>query len=180
VTDGAAGAKPRNDNVATAPPAQSREKAATAERKRPKAEVYTNDDLERLFGPAPAEVPSAAEAAAVTPIATPPATATSATTQDPLAQMEEARRATTERQQQIEEGERALTTAKERVTALEKRVLAVKNPFMARPTTPEENTEEWAGMNNVQRLSRSEEELNQARQQLEEAEAKLRQLRSGN
>lgn len=170
----------RSKTTAKTPPAGGRDAAAAAaaERKRTKAEVYTNDDLERLFGPAPAEVPASQDAVSAAPGIAPAAEKPTAEA-DPLAQMEADRAGASDRQKQIEDAERAVNAAKERVTALEKRLLAVKNPLLARPAPPEERAEEWAAMNNVQRLSQSEAELSQAREQLVEAEGKLRQLRAG-
>jgi hypothetical protein len=70
----------------------------------------------------------------------------------------------------IAEAEQAVAAARERVKELENRILALRNPYMARPEIPEEEKADWDSMGTGERIKNSEEQLAQARKDLEAAE----------
>jgi len=140
------------------------------------ATTYTNEDLERMFGPT--EAAPAGEAAAEKGrapahkggVATPDALATIA---DEVAREEMRKKLTAEAQAEI-----AAKTAE--VKKLEQRILRIKNPLLPRPEadmTPEE-IGEWNGLSATERVAATEERLQKARAELSEAEAKLAKLKS--
>ena len=54
-----------------------------------------------------------------------------------------------------------------RIAGLEKRILATRNPFLPRPVIPEAEAAEWAQLTAPQRVARTEEQIGEARRQLE-------------
>jgi len=155
------------------------EKSEKSEKKE-EAKVYTNADLRRPAAP-PATDGESADSAATPPSpaeqATEPATKAPAET-DPLAWIKDRQAQQAERERLTQEVELRLAEARTEVAAVEKRIAAIRNPFLAPPKPPEDD-EEWAGQDNVERLASSENELEEARRKLSEAEAELRELRSG-
>ncbi len=75
------------------------------------------------------------------------------------------------------DAENQVMQARQRITDLEKRKLALKNPFLARPDEPEENAEQWQAMDGDQRVHQTEIEMQSARDALAQAEAELDRLR---
>ncbi len=143
--------------------------------------VYTNEDLERMFGPSTAsdkkreEEPARAEESRA-PLGGAGAEARQAAERDPLGAIEEERAREADRNLRLAKAEREVAEAAARVKELEKRALAVRNPFLPRPELPPEEAEAWKGLSNEQRLERIEAALAEARKKLEEARARLAAL----
>ncbi len=157
------------------------------------AKVYSNTDLEQMFGGAPsAKKQEAPPAQGATPASEPservePESETEAETArvpvpaeqkgavDALLEREAAR---AEYAQSIADAELQVRQAQKRVSDLEQRQLAARNPLLPRPAAPEEGAEEWQAMNGAQRAARADEELRSAREALTEAEQELARLRA--
>jgi hypothetical protein len=135
--------------------------------------VYTNDDLGRLPPESPLPASTAAKKTA------PPAEAGVEKAPDPVQVMENEEARKDARQLQIAEAQRAVAAAEARVRDLERRALAVKNPFLARPEIPDEDRAAWDKMTAPERLKLTEDQLKAARDDLERAKARLDQLQSG-
>jgi len=164
----AAGKKPRK------PPLE--EKASPSKGAEP-VPLYTNEDLERMFGPSTgsgATPPSSATAQPGQPAAARPEDEKPS---DPLKAIEDEQAREADRKLRIAEAERAVAEAEARVKELEKRALALRNPFLPRPELPPEEAEAWKGLNNEERLERTEAALEEAKKALEEARARLASLR---
>ncbi len=171
--DAKAAAKPAETGQATTPPSE----APQAEQ--PSVHVYTNDDLERM-PPDPAwSSQPAKEKAGKEPPAREKAQEVPAKEADPLKQMEDEQARVEAQKLQIAEAEQNVANGYARVKELEQRLLEVKNPFLPRPKVPPEQAEEWNAMSVPDRVKRTEQDLAEAKKQLEDANAKLRQLRSG-
>jgi hypothetical protein len=141
--------------------------------------VYSNADLERMFGPPPP--PEPVETPARTAEGAGPGDANDAgESTSALDLLFERRDAARERDKALAEAEQQVADARKRVTELERRVLATKNPFLARPGPPEEGAEEWRQAGTPQRLQMAEQELQAAREAVTEAERKLAELRRSN
>jgi hypothetical protein len=147
-----------------------------AEKKEPEpGKVYTNADLERLFGPAPPPKtadgrPEDAEAAAGGDPKRP----------DALDAMQDEQARGRTRQLQAAEVEKVVADKRAEIERLEQRILRIRNPLLPRPEadlTPEEK-EEWKGLTAPQRVDLTQEQLDQARKELAEAEARLKKLKS--
>jgi hypothetical protein len=166
---------PETDEDRKASEAAGSEAKPDAEKKEPEpGKVYTNADLERLFGAAPA--PKAEEgksgAAETTAGATPKVPDALDTLQD-----EQARGKT--RQLQAAEVEKDVAAKRAEVEMLEQRILRIRNPLLPRPEvdlTPGER-EEWTGLTAPQRVDLTQKQLDQARKELAEAEARLEKLK---
>ena len=131
------------------------------------AVVYTNADLERLFGPpgpAPAEEAGSKQE-------------TGAERADPLKLIEEEKQQASDRQAKIAAAEKAVADAEANVRDLEKRILAVRNPLLPRPKLSEEEEEAQKGMDGAERVKRSQEQLEQARKEVDRAKAELARVR---
>jgi hypothetical protein len=144
--------------------------------------VYTNEDLARLSGSEPAP-PSGAPASGASASETDSGaeqTGASAPKEEKSAldQLFERQALREEHKQQVTKAADRVAAAKERIADLEKRALAVKNPFLARPEAPEEGAEEWERGNGPQRLKQTEDQLEAARDELAEAERALAELQS--
>ena len=133
--------------------------AKSSRQKAPGAETtYTNRDLERMFG-APA-------APATTP--------TSSDGDDSLNWLEEQRTARAERVANIVEAEAEVAAARKSLKNLEVQLLATRNPFSARPKLSEEEVEyRVQGEGAAARNRRTQVLVDEARQELKEAEARL-------
>jgi hypothetical protein len=159
---------------------------ADPEQESSETRVFTNEDLERLFGggeldeeparPSGEGSPAAGEAAVQRPAG--PATGGGAQAADPLQWMQQRETSEAERRQQIADAEAAVAAARQKVADLEKRLLAVKNPFLARPEIPDDEKSDWDGMSGPERASATEEQLGNARDELQKAEQELARLRS--
>jgi hypothetical protein len=144
-------------------------------------EVFTNEDLDRLFGGAGEEetvLPPAEGTPADGAVPAEAGPGEPAQPADPLQWMQDRSARAAERQQQIAEAEAAVSAATRRVADLEKRLLALRNPFMARPEIPDDEREEWDGQGAKERVDSTEEQLQQAREELQTAEQELARLRS--
>ena len=64
------------------------------------------------------------------------------------------------------------------ITDLEKRILAIRNPFLPRPVIPEDEAVEWSQLTAPQRVARTEEQIAAARRDLEAARARRERLTS--
>lgn len=160
--------------------AESPADPAAPEKKRSEAEVFTNEDLERLFGGAEEETVPPPDGAAPAEGAVPPETRPQEPAQpaDPLQWMQDRGDQAAERQQQIAGADAAVTAAKQKVADLEKRLLALRNPFMARPDIPDDEKDEWDGQGTKERVDTTEEQLRLAREELQTAEQELARLRT--
>jgi hypothetical protein len=134
--------------------------------------VYTNADLERLFGPpepAPAGgAPGDAEAA-------PQAAAKPA---DALEALQHQQASQKTRERQAAEVEKIVAQKEQEVQKLEQRILRIKNPLLPRPEadmTPQEK-EQWEGLSATERVEMTQKQLDQAKKELADAEAQLRRL----
>ncbi len=146
-----------------------------------KAKVYSNEDLVKLFGAPPeepgaeGEAPDAESRGAESPGATPPPGAEEGP--DPLTKLFDDQRRAQEHAAQVAAAETKVAEARQRIGDLEKRMLAVKNPLLARPAAPQDKAEEWKHSDGAERVKRTESELEQAQAALARAEAELEQLR---
>jgi hypothetical protein len=142
--------------------------------------VYTNEDLARLSGSEPAPQAGAPASGASARETDSGAEQTGATDtkeeKSALDQLFERQALREEHKQKVTEAVDRVAAAKERITDLEKRALAVKNPFLARPKAPEEGAEEWERGSGPQRLKQTENQLQAARDELAEAERELAEL----
>jgi hypothetical protein len=103
----------------------------------------------------------------VPPPAEPPATAAPAATPEKpdAGAIGEAKRLDRERSEQ------RVRDAEAKVAELEKRLLAIANPFLPRPELPPEEAQAWQGLDGVQRRDRVNKQLEEARKELEAAQA---------
>jgi len=172
-----------------AEPAKTGEESPTGEEVQKdlsEGRVFTNEDLERLFGGEAEEeiVPPAAEGVPGEGAAPPerrpvepvPGEAAGQPT-DPLQWMQERQAREAQRREKIAEAEAAVTAAQQKVSDLEKRLLAIRNPYLARPDIPEEEKGEWDAMGAQERVDATEEQLRQAREDLQTAQQELARLR---
>jgi hypothetical protein len=100
-----------------------------------------------------------------------PATAAPAATQEKpdAGAIAEANRLDRERREQ------RVRDAEAKVAELEKRLLAIANPFLPRPELPPEEAQAWQGLDGVQRRDRVNKQLDEARKELEAAQAALKE-----
>ena len=136
--------------------------------------VFTNADLRRLNSGAPPRVDAPDGA---TQPATQPAAQPAQPEQDLLQQMLAGRDRAEERRRDLAAAQKELTAAQNRVTELEKRLLSVRNPFLARQRPAEEAAGDWGELDAKQRVKRSEEELEQARKNVQEVRQRIARLR---
>jgi hypothetical protein len=175
-------AKADTQRDATKPPA-SGGKAAESKAGEEEVLVFTNEDLKRLFGEEepgtpPAEPGQAPAAGRSDPPPLRPGEPAAQPPTDPLTWMADRKARAEERQKRIAEAEKAVADGEARVSELEKRMLAVKNPYLARPEISDEEKEGWDEMDAVERVKRTEDDLAQARKDLVQARQELRQLRA--
>ena len=78
----------------------------------------------------------------------------------------------------VEAAEQRVAAASARVVELEKRLLAIRNPFLPRPELPPEEAQAWEGLDGAQRAARVEQQLAEARDELAAAEDELMSLRA--
>jgi hypothetical protein len=139
--------------------------------------VYTNDDLDRL-PPDPTARRSEAGPPAGKDVAGAASKAKGVVPYDALGRLQDEQAKAAGLATQIADAERKVTAAEGRVQDLEKKALAIKNPFLPRPEVSPEQAEAWRRMNNVERLKATEDELAAARKAVESAKADLEKLRS--
>ena len=166
---------PETDEDPKASQSAGSEAREDADKKEPETvKVYTNADLERLFGPAPAakteegETDDAKNAAGGA--SKPP---------DALDTLQDAQARGRTRQLQAAEVEKVAAAKRAEIEKLEQRILRIRNPLLPRPEvdlTPEER-DEWKGLTAPQRVDLTQKQLDQARKELAEAEARLEKLK---
>jgi hypothetical protein len=163
-------------------PAQKSEKAA--EPAEQEAKVYTNEDLKKLVGETdageqtdlpPEEYTGDQEPVMEIKVVEPEPAKESVP--DPVSLMKEQQAQVEERNRLVAEAEKAVADARARVTQLEKRLLAMRNPFAARPEIPDEEKADWNSLGTRERVEKSEEDLQQAREDLKAAEQALAGIR---
>jgi hypothetical protein len=160
--------------------------------------VFTNEDLERLFADTEAEAksrpldlppakngaeqaePAGGQAAPEPPVkqVEPSGAAGNEQFADPLQWMADRKAQRADWERRVAEAEQEVATLQERVTELEKRILATRNPLLARPKIPEEEKEEWDSGTAPERVEKSQEQLDQAKAELAEAQRELTRLRN--
>ena len=150
--------------------APSADTAAAGADADPPAKVYTNDDLERL--PPPTALPPDDGSPGVVVAAPPPVKAQS----EPRA-TERPKPAAARAPARVEAAEQRVAAASARVVELEKRLLAIHNPYLPRPELPPEEAQAWKGLDGRQRAARVEQQLVEARNELDAAEEDLTRLR---
>jgi len=168
---------PETDEDRKSSEAADSEAKPDAEKKEPEAgKVYTNSDLERLFGAAPA--PKAEEGKSD---GAKTAAGAAPKLPDALDTLQDAQARGKTRQLQAAEVEKDVAAKRAEVEMLEQRILRIRNPLLPRPEvdlTPEER-EEWKGLTAPQRVDLTQKQLDQARKELAEAEGRLKKLKSG-
>ncbi|HEX6851645.1 MAG TPA: hypothetical protein VF139_09575 [Candidatus Polarisedimenticolaceae bacterium] len=75
-----------------------------------------------------------------------------------------------------ERREQRVKEAEATIAELEKRLLAIANPFLPRPQLPPEEAEAWQGLDGVKRRERVNKQLEEARTELEAAQQSLKAL----
>jgi hypothetical protein len=148
------------------------------------AKVYTNEDLKRLSakGPGREETtlpPGPASAQATEGDAKPEPPSGEEEEADPLDQLFAREAARKEHAKQVAQAEERVAAAKQQVADLEKRLLAIKNPFLARPKAPEdeEAAAAWEGGGGPERVEQTQGQLEAARAEVAQAERDLAELR---
>jgi hypothetical protein len=138
------------------------------------AKVYGNAELKKMFGPAPDTIVLPA-----TPAGRPSGDSgeAAAPPSDALESLFAGEAKKKERAARIAEGEQEVAAARQKVTDLEKRMLAVRNPYLARPKAPEEGAEEWLAADTRKRVELTAQQLEAARAAVTEAEQALAELR---
>ncbi len=136
--------------------------------------VYTNEDLDRLQPPSPLPAIPGAQAKDAAPK---PGAKAAGGPPDPLKQIADEKARAADLEAKTAEAEKKVADAQQKVRDLEKRRLAVANPFMAPPQVPDEQREQWRKMNGVERLAETDAELAKARKELDDATAALQKLR---
>ena len=156
-----------------APALASDEKAKEQEKSKSDKEEslsFTNEDLARRY--------SGEEKKKSAPATSQPSTSDKKPDSDGASALEKMfadRDSRKENAGKVAEAEAAVAAARERVAQLEKKKLAVVNPFSARPAPPEddEEAERWKAMNAPERLAAASTELDEARKALADAESAL-------
>jgi hypothetical protein len=156
--------------------------AQTAETDEPAGvKVYTNKDLDRMFGEKP-DPDAAAEPAADT---TPPAAGATKPpgesrkpnefAVDPLEQMKQRQAAEVQRRQIVAQAEADLAAAQAKLKNLEVQLLATRNPFSARPKLSDEEKEirTTSGESAEKRNERTQGLVDEAREEVATAEEAL-------
>jgi hypothetical protein len=146
-----------------------------AEEKDVEVKVYGNDDLNEMFGPSES-TPTATQDEESTGVAE---TAEVEALPDALEQMFAGEARKKERATEISGAEQRITDAKQAIVDLEKRLLAVKNPLLARPSAPEEGADEWNAGDGQTRVRQTEQQIAAARKALADAERELSDLKRG-
>lgn len=169
------GASPGPPPIATGEPPEPAESARPVPKEPMKPE--TEEPVPAPVEPAPAAAAAAenepeAAVADTSPPSAPPLP-------DPLQEMERQRALRETLDLQRGRLEAKVASAKERVAELEKRLLAVRNPFLPRPQLPPEEEKIWASLDGAERARRVEGQIDEARRELEAAEAELAALPAG-
>jgi hypothetical protein len=145
--------------------------------------VFTNKDLERMFGDESQETSesSADTPSAETAQAAPEPRKSTQPTVDPLAQMKQEQAARAQRQQLVAQAEADLEAARAKLENLEVQLLASRNPFSARPQLSDEEKELRAtsGETAAERNKRTQLLVDQAREEVAAAEKALAEAKAG-
>jgi hypothetical protein len=145
--------------------------------------VFTNKDLERMFGDESQETSesSADTPSAETAQAAPEPRKSTQPTVDPLAQMKQEQAARAQRQQLVAQAEADLEAARAKLENLEVQLLASRNPFSARPQLSDEEKELRAtsGETAAERNKRTQLLVDQAREEVAAAEKTLAEAKAG-
>ena len=147
------------------------------------AVVFTNEDLERLFGGDESEstIDDAAPAAGKPPAVRPGTRDEKPKPADPnkpLLLLEEQKAQQAEWSRQVAAAEADVEAARKKVTDLDYRLRATRNPFLARPEIPEDEQGKWSGLTASERAARTQQQIDMAREELETAQSKLDALRA--
>jgi hypothetical protein len=124
--------------------------------------------------PAPAPTPTVIDLGGAPPPApptAPPATPSSAAGEKP-----DAAAIALSNRLERERREQRVKDAEAKIAELEKRRLAISNPYLPRPELPPEEAEAWRGLDGVQRRERVDKQLEEARAELETAQQALKAL----
>ena len=140
--------------------------------------VYTNADLEKMFDivaeedrePAAPAPEGTAESEKAEPAKVP----------DPLTWLRHRQNAQRDHAKAVAEAQASVTAAKQQLAALERQLLAARNPFSARPNLSDEEKEERrkSGESAAQRYDRTRELVEKAREAVRAAESELARLRA--
>lgn len=153
--------------------------AAAVRKPDPDARVFTNADLEKLWAgdtAAWATTPSGSGSSDAAP--TPGPGVETPLAMDPLKYLQSKEASAADRQTAIADAERELAAARAQVASLEKQLLAIRNPFSARPELSEDEKEARGKDTSVaERIARTEEQLALARERVTAAEQKLARSR---
>lgn len=134
---------------------------------------FSNSDLERRYGGG--EEKAKSKKAAPSSAVEKKSEAGSSALEKMFAK-EEAKK---ERAQKVADAEEVVAAAKERIARLEKTKRAIANPYLARPSAPEdeEQAERWKNQDSAERLNSTDAELKSARKMLADAQAALAEAR---
>ncbi|MDH3592779.1 MAG: hypothetical protein OER88_12915 [Planctomycetota bacterium] len=156
--------------------------AVTRERGRKPARVFTNEDLEKLTGLGP-EQPRIKPPSPDAPPPPKKKTAAEKAAEDGRApgfadtERRAARAADLDRRRSAAEARVLL--AEQRVSALERRLLQIRNPYLARPEIPEDEKEAWDALDGAGRAALTERQLAGAKKDLAEAREAYEAARRG-
>ncbi len=172
--------KPREQS--TPPPTQSTQPVEVSEFQRAAhgsrkvaPTAFTNDDLERMFGPPTPESKGEPVADPVeTATATPEAASDVATPEkSPLDAMADQERARLQKERDLAAASAKVDELRKRVEDVEQRGRAVRNPLLPRPSVPKDQQGDWNQLGASDRAARTDAELAAAREELSKAEADL-------
>ena len=143
---------------------------ASGEEKTEEVRVYTNADL---AGPSGSSAAADSDATEADSKALP-------RIDDPMVWMRKQKANAAKRTERIAAAETAVKTARARVVALEKQLMAVSNPFSARPELDEKEKEARTKRHEsaLERRGRTQKMLDDARKQVREAEQALTRART--
>ena len=168
------------EKTASKPPQKADKHKENAPEPETEVKVYTNQDLEKMFGeeeesaeaPAPPAEEPEAERKPVMEVTVEPEPGEKPAA-DPLALMRQEQAMAAERDRAIADAKKTVADARARVTQLEQRILALKNPYLPRPEIPDDEKAGWESMGTRERLEQSEQQLEQARADLKAAKKAL-------
>jgi hypothetical protein len=146
--------------------------------------VITNDDLSKLSGggvyvvkPAVSAESAAADAADASAASTEPSPAEAPADVDPLVWMQQQREQKQQQADAVAEARKKVGELEARKAELEKRLRAVRNPYLPRPQVTEKEDEghgtKWNDLSGPERVSRTETELQQVEDELAAARTAL-------
>jgi len=185
----AADAKQRVDEdqpEQTQPSAAINAEAASGKSDSPETvRVFTNKDLDRMFGGEPQETADSTadtpQQSAETAQAAPEPRKSTEPMVDPLLQMKQREAARAQRDQRVAQAEAELETARAKLKNLEVQLLASRNPFSARPQLSDEEKaiRATSGETAAERNKRTQLAVDQAREEVAAAEESLAKAKAG-